>query len=1721
MDFRTLNLQEWLTKHPYAVFRACSDTLVIRKSIDGIFVWTIVRFNFQEGYVALAHGKNTEDLETQFGHGFSPKKKAKVIDQQTQLLARSDGMHKTPRLNYGVAKWKIWGETLREREMACAGPLHAAMISTFLDDEDSMVWKSLKLFFKAWKDECVWIDYDAKLLKSQSCASINPRVKVSLKERCALSHLHNNIREVRLKSLRVLLNLLLEVERHPCVVKSQNIAQCESPWTQTRSAPGSARSQRRRAPNLLKKNVQRDGHMEEKENMTMFSDLMAILEKRPNVRAHIGETERALHATTMKWIQFEGTKSDRLHSLDHNKTSLQPQLHREQILEWLDNCFIETLLKEGGLCEDIISEEQSPCVDVHEMVDACLRVIQYVPGDGVCRIVQCLVSLLQDAIKKVVVLKRRSSQKPREVLTPSPLQGPEASNVENMETIKTSLHGMVHMCKLVALFVSSSVPIASGLANMNGLPLIVDMYLTLVSEFPINTNSTSTSRGHTSIKPLPGEVPMKMWKSQTLCSIGFNNQSTTKLCNGKISYRSLHPTNVPCKGSTSITSSHALEVSLPKETCKMSRISQAYSVLKARSNYSKVSYVGYEASEGASNKWPRLYNPPLQLKSSLAHRHNNLNGEKEIVMKGMHGCDETNPNINPCPPPIGNIIFNLVCEARLYFLKTLAFMLGSHSITLNAQSHNLAHELCTQAGTNLCQGFLSDLLGTQCINFKASVEFKKIIFKVIFSIDNIVEKDNQIVGPLPKAQHKEEGPWWSGPGPPMASPQKKFMNAMLAELRGKMDIIMTCINTAIVGCVSPVKKGILYGNFCEDGHSHMIKHWSLMENFTLNDHISRLYMNLAYLIAILFDYTQYWPENGIQSSNILNCCWGQISQIFTHLASFGSPLNWAPSQILAMHSILKFLVVCVHDIVVCQPSWVGEYQTNLVNRLWKLLINTPVHWNCIQTYSNWLMLDLCPGCLIQRIKDSQTSLQEPIRMYYCAVGENFRTSGISRNTFTSSQDLESLLSIMFAVLHLVVALVQCKLDVHKNSPCMGNTKMILGPNVLWFLEEIMHPIDGLLLMAIKIDHMCINTPNVAEINVSSQCEECTTTSIDTQPRKSQSKHVGELCTYCAKMETYSNLVAKLKSNIEQECLTLLVGIFGLKFLTPGGSALDRYNGEGSIEVNVNPFLFHRYLSPFLGIIITKFIIVYNMSFQANQPPSSLPMSESNPSTTTMHRRHSARTYHGNARVYVSKLTTPPPSDDVSSLCSSYVQVMLSIAQNLTKDASQTFQNLRIMDFLVKEIALEYEFSQISSAKLVTKTCGKSSLNRPCSSIEGLRGRESSSSSSSSREPISTLRTVTSDYGIASNIHTKGDVSERWNAPSMCYTTKDIKKVCSLNQHDLSMSSTSGCHEFMLQWTMTETLSTPLQERNENTRSKIRSGRTIPTTRMSKKPRDPCQHDKDNAKLSALVAKSYNPNLVWRKPEVVDKDNSVLQGCCEMKNLKKEMVVYSGRFVDLNEEVERELATEEEEGDGWACERLNHLHQELNVFSNIKNPSSELRSEYKEKEPILHNYEECFMNCDSSLPISCDKSMMDNEQLLRNRPIVPKLNFTRAIQEKNLKPLDDSCKIEVSHNGSQGQCSSGDIASVAKNTSKQCSHHVSYEEERLRRRIYHNADLHVLLLELFIFLMLNPQYENFLSFILLQNPLLPICHIESHMLRAYIYLSPSSIIPPPFPTHMDH
>jgi hypothetical protein len=98
--------------------------------------------------------------------------------------------------------------------------------------------------------------------------------------------------------------------------------------------------------------------------------------------------------------------------------------------------------------------------------------------------------------------------------------------------------------------------------------------------------------------------------------------------------------------------------------------------------------------------------------------------------------------------------------------------------------------------------------------------------------------------------------------------------------------------------------------------------------------------------------------------------------------------------------------------------------------------------------------------------------------------------------------------------------------------------------------------------------------------------------------------------------------------------------------------------------------------------------------------------------------------------------------------------------------------------------------------------------------------------------------------------------------------------------------------------------------------------------------------------------------------------------------------------------------------------------------------------------------------------------------------VPKLNFSKAIRKRGLDFEEENVSSEPVASSNRDQCLptrfsfEGQRADVEFNKSnpKLEGLFVSYTRERCSRRIYQNAGLHVLLLELFISLMLNPEYS---------------------------------------------
>ncbi|CAM6095943.1 unnamed protein product [Calypogeia fissa] len=68
LDFQLVDLQKWLKHHPFASFLRGSDILVVRRGHELInFQWVVLRFDFSEGLVKSATGKDLDDLDLVFG----------------------------------------------------------------------------------------------------------------------------------------------------------------------------------------------------------------------------------------------------------------------------------------------------------------------------------------------------------------------------------------------------------------------------------------------------------------------------------------------------------------------------------------------------------------------------------------------------------------------------------------------------------------------------------------------------------------------------------------------------------------------------------------------------------------------------------------------------------------------------------------------------------------------------------------------------------------------------------------------------------------------------------------------------------------------------------------------------------------------------------------------------------------------------------------------------------------------------------------------------------------------------------------------------------------------------------------------------------------------------------------------------------------------------------------------------------------------------------------------------------------------------------------------------------------------------------------------------------------------------------------------------------------------------------------------------------------------
>jgi hypothetical protein len=183
------------------------------------------------------------------------------------------------------------------------------------------------------------------------------------------------------------------------------------------------------------------------------------------------------------------------------------------------------------------------------------------------------------------------------------------------------------------------------------------------------------------------------------------------------------------------------------------------------------------------------------------------------------------------------------------------------------------------------------------------------------------------------------------------------------------------------------------------------------------------------------------------------------------------------------------------------------------------------------------------------------------------------------------------------------------------------------------------------------------------------------------------------------------------------------------------------------------------------------------------------------------------------------------------------------------------------------------------------------------------------------------------------------------------------------------------------------------------------------------------------------------------------------------------IKYSGRFFDLNEEVERELGQED-----MSNEEFNNVLEDIEEESNLQDFSSEVAVFDATKSKL-----DGFIRSSGSAPFSEVKHEATTKAKL-NHPPIPRLNLSKSVRKGGPAiKLDTAAELEFPSSRTSTWDSKfrpNAVFELQQELHKEVRssdiNYESYETGCLQRRLYRHVGLHVLLLELFVSLMLTPQ-----------------------------------------------
>ncbi|MCO5610514.1 hypothetical protein L7F22_064753 [Adiantum nelumboides] len=622
-----------------------------------------------------------------------------------------------------------------------------------------------------------------------------------------------------------------------------------------------------------------------------------------------------------------------------------------------------------------------------------------------------------------------------------------------------------------------------------------------------------------------------------------------------------------------------------------------------------------------------------------------------------------------------------------------------------------------------------------------------------------------------------------------------------------------------------------------------------------------------------------------------------------------------------------------------------------------------------------------------------------------------------------------------------------------------------------------------------------------------------------------------LCKTCATELTAQSLSLRISMLIEQKSLDLLAQVFRLKFTSDIPTKI-LHEGKQA-ELLYNPFSSKRYVYAFLDFHFLSFLQLYNWktdgqqrkTFQQHAVPNLVDctylVSEEEVSTNLDAFDTSQ---NGSANAFPSLLSD---EETINLACQKHGEVRLSLAQNQSGDVSRRFKELRVMDFLMHQITLEYELSHVATPRELIG--GRVSSNPLVTQTQHLHDfavskRKSNEKPMGGGSPMSRERRE--DFTLTCNTRSTDKSRQMVDVTTPGRQKRRSRKIL----HDMPgidpdsarlLESVNLIHKNpCLQHHLLTCISILQRPVNQHGSFTCRAGADTFRHKFPLSAKDKvfqADVDKNHHPLSlrrqefinfyfgtpavtshSLKLNSIRKKIVSRHPPRVYENSSFLFNdesfeSTEKLNPSKDSLeassnitsnlkesksrisnppvviqnkvtsnrgfVYSGRFCDLNEEVENELEKEDAE-----------LHLELDTKCALLNEDAENHASKRDK-----MFLEALSDC---------AKQQRQKTIGAIRPLVPKLNLPKSARkgDEPEKPVEVhvsrffSPKRETREGQRSKDCSDLDEPVLEADNSAGGNKviELSYERQRMKRRIYQDCKLHVLLLELFVSLMITPE-----------------------------------------------